>query len=96
MKRTAWFERERGSELTHAVDDPSFVMPADVTPDWVRLPPELGGAELRVIEAHRAECPKCKAEAPVRHLVAEHGYGVADCATCGFTWYRLNGGHRAS
>lgn len=57
-------------------------------PDRVRLPPELGGGELRVlaqikIAAGVAKCLHCGDAGEKRALELEDRYGVAQCAGCG-------------
>ncbi len=55
-------------------------------PDWVRLPPELGHAQVRVLGAFAAPCPKC--HATVRHLRLDGDIHVAECQEDHFLWYR--------
>ena len=55
-------------------------------PDWVRLPPQLGGHQVRVIGAGQGPCPSCGA--PVAHLDLEGNLGVAHCECAGYQWYR--------
>jgi len=61
-------------------------------PDWVRLPPELGGGQVRVTASAIRPCPKCGAQG--RHLLLEHQLpdgrplAVGECDRgCGFSWY---------
>lgn len=86
---TEWFNRAPGGASV-SEDDPSMLLVGDQTPDWVRLPPELGSAQLRVLGAFFDPCPRCKG-APVKHLACEQRYGVAECSTCSFVWYRVKG-----
>lgn len=85
---TEWFNRQAGAGSSIGMDDPTMVLIGDQTPDWVRLPPELGSETLKVTDAFRSECPMCKEGPLVTHLVCERGYGVAECAKHGFIWYR--------
>jgi hypothetical protein len=85
---THWFDRKPGSIVSQSCDDPAMLLVGDEPPDWVRQPPELGARELRVLEAFAAPCPKCRDEQPVRHLLLEDRYGVAECPSCNFVWYR--------
>lgn len=85
---TAWFEKTTGSEVHTSTEDETMLLLGDVVPDWVRLPAELGRAEARVLGAHAAPCPLCRANRPVRHLRIEAGLGVAECPQHGFVWYR--------
>jgi hypothetical protein len=85
---TEWFNRKPGDFAAQGVDDPTMLLLGDGAPDWVRLPPELGGTQLKVQGAHAAPCPMCKGGSDVRHLELEGNYGVAECPRHGFVWYR--------
>lgn len=85
---TEWFQRKAGDEFSIHHEDESVVLIGDQTPDWVKLPPELGGATLRIASSFRMECPMCEDGAPVRHFACSDGYGVAECSRHGFVWYR--------
>jgi len=87
---TEWFVRQPGDLVSPSVDDPKMAIVGCDVPDWVRLPPELDGAQLRVLGHHEASCPKCSA-GNVTHLELQDRYGVAECTGCGFVWYRTNG-----
>lgn len=60
----------------------------DGTPDWVRLPPELGGHQERVKGSFMGPCPMCPSKHPVKHYVLET-LRVAECEDRGFLWYRV-------
>lgn len=83
-----WFDRKPGSNVTQGSEDPTMLLIGDGPPDWVRLPPELGGARVRVLGSHTAPCPMCEGDAPVRHLELGNDLFVAECAFHGFAWYR--------
>jgi hypothetical protein len=85
---TEWFTKKPGDVVLQGDDDPAMLIVGADVPDWVRLPSELGGAQLRVEGAHAAPCPRCRAPEPVRHLVLADLYGVAECPACAFVWYR--------
>lgn len=85
---TAWFNKKPGSEVHESIEDDTMLLLGDATPDWVRLPAELGGAQVRVLGAHAASCPLCRNDQPVRHLRVEDELGVAECREHGFVWYR--------
>ena len=79
------------------IGDNELMFGVDV-PDWVRLPVQLGGAEVKVLSAFAAPCPKCvdQGTAPVsgggvhvRHLRLEGGIHVAECVIHKFMWYTL-------
>ena len=86
---TEWFNRRTGDPVSVGLDeDQAMVLIGDQTPDWVRLPPELGSTTLKVLGKFRSECPMCEDGAPVKHLQCADGYGVAECKSHGFVWYR--------
>lgn len=85
---TEWFDKRVGG-VSVSKEDPSMLLVGDQTPDWVRLPPELGGERLRVLGAFNDRCPKCRGGGAVRHLACQDGYGVAECPTCEFVWYSV-------
>lgn len=84
---TMWFNRKPGDVASQGSEDETALLIGDSPPDWVRLPPDLGGTQLKVLGVCHAECPKCHAP-NVRHLDLEQGYGVAECTGDGFVWYR--------
>ena len=83
---TDWFEKKAGSPVHKGIEDESMLMVGYVIPDWVRLPPDLGGGQVAVVDSHMGLCPMCK-EAGVQHLKLESGLGVAECGQHGFVWY---------
>jgi hypothetical protein len=85
---TEWFEKIAGSDAALSTDDPHMLLIGDGVPDWVRLPPELGGQQVRVTHARMHTCPR--GNHTVRHLKLDHdNLGVAECqAHGGFLWYR--------
>lgn len=86
---TDWFVKKPGDVVSPSVEDPTMALVGGSVPDWVRLPPELGGTQVKVEGAHDAPCPKCRAPEPVRHLALAGGVQVAECTgPCGFVWYR--------
>ena len=96
-----WFDREAGSCVAMGKTDPTSLMVGDGTPDWVRLPQELGGARMRVEGAFMAPCPKCGESSfdgdygvlRVKHLsLVGSDIGVAECSIHGFIWYRKPNG----
>ena len=83
---TMWFTRTPGSIVDESSEEEGALLIGRGDPDWVRMPAELGGRELKVLEARPGVCPKCGAQA--RHLDLEDRYGVAECPGDGFVWYR--------
>jgi len=80
---TLWFEKKPGGPMAGELDGGYAVVIGE--PDWVRLPPELGGAQERVLAIKRAECPKCR-ERIAKHYALETVF-VAECNDCGFIFY---------
>lgn len=85
---TIWFDRKPGDFVSLDSEEGKTLLIGDAPPDWARQPPEIGGRTLRVLGTHMAPCPMCQSEYPVRHLELEDRYGVAECFTDGFVWYR--------
>lgn len=91
---TEWFKKEAGDEVLIGMDEgigesQSVLIIGDILPDWVRTPPELGGAKVGVLGGFMDPCPRCRGEAPVVHMKLENGMYVAECkGACGFVWYR--------
>ena len=90
MSDTMWFNKQPGDVAGVGVDDPTALLIADV-PDWVRLPPDLGGQQVRVTEGFAAPCPMCSGAGDVKHLRTTQGICVAECSKHGFVWYRNKG-----
>ena len=72
------------------MNDPSVIVVGDTTPDHVKLPPQLGGLEVRVLKITDAPCPKCAVPSPIcPTLVLENDmYVTASCPIHSFVWYR--------
>lgn len=85
---TDWFTKTPGNPIAPSVEDDGMVIINTGAPDWVRLPPDLGGHRVRVEESFQAPCPMCLADGDVPHLQTEGGICVAECQACGFVWYR--------
>lgn len=83
----AWFEKTAGEDEAPSTEDPVMSIVGCDVPDYVHLPPELGGATVGVAYGVHKECPR--GEHVVRHLVLENGLAVAECPEHGgFLWYR--------
>ena len=92
---TMWFDREPGDTAMVCKDDDGILLvDATMTPDWVRLPEDLGGARVRVVGDWVGDCPSCFASG-VTHLRLDamtpegRSYCVAECMADGFLWYSL-------
>ena len=81
-----WFTKMPRADAAQCDEDPHLVLVGDSTPDWVRLPFDLGGATVRVVGVGRGPCV-CKRKHDVQHLELEHGILVAECDTQ-YLWYR--------
>lgn len=79
---TTWFQKEPGRVPVN--EEEGLLLLGDDVPDWVRLPANLGGGQLKVVRAFIAPCPIHKH--PVRHLELEGGYFVAESDQ--FYWYK--------
>ena len=85
---TEWFLREPGSSVAKSEDDPTALLIGGGKPDWVTLPPEVGGGRVKVLEEASAACPKCR-DHKVRHLILDCEVHVAECPLRGFLWYKF-------
>lgn len=92
---TEWFKKEAGDTVLIGKDDgigesqSVTLIIGDTLPDWVRTPPDLGGAKVAVLGGFMAPCPRCNSGVPVVHMKLENGMYVAECkGACGFVWYR--------
>ena len=90
MRNIVWGTRHPdGSTAMH---DPALIVVGETPPDFVRLPPELGGAEVKVLKTVDAPCPKCATPAPIcpTLVLANNMLVTASCPTHQFVWYRSN------
>ena len=86
---TLWFDRHPGDtvkqlDAEHEGDGKMLLIGTD-SPDWVRLPAELGGERARVRASVRARCPAHRDHDCVHHHL-ENGVSVAECDQ--FYWYK--------
>lgn len=88
---TMWFSRTAGNPAALGETDPNSVLIGHSKPDWVRLPPELGGRQVQCMSQEAADCPQCQKKRPVRTLVLVENLRVAECDPCGFVFYRTKG-----
>jgi hypothetical protein len=86
-----WFDKSPGdgnmlSKPTGDGDHMLLIQDSHVG-NLVRLPPELGGMQLRVLEEFTAPCPAGpRTGEPCTHLKLENGYYVAELDQ--FYWYK--------
>ena len=82
-----WYDRRPGAVVAPSTTDPTEVLVGRPRPDWVRLPPELGGGQARVLGATVEGCPLCKNH-QCQHYALADGIGVAECPDHGFIWFK--------
>ena len=82
MSEIWWGNREAGH--VGAINENEMLL-YEGTPDYVRLPPELGSRQMKVISAFIAKCPQC--HYMVRHLELGDNIYVAECVIHKFVWY---------
>ncbi len=101
---TMWFDKRPGERaMLQSKDETGPNGPCAVLltgprdrPDWVRLPPELGGARVRVSLGMMLGCP-CGGEHESWHLLTEARIQdrpvlVAECPAMGFLWHTRSEG----
>jgi hypothetical protein len=86
--KTLWFHRTPDSLVSPGVSDPEIAIIGHNTPDFVRIPEELGGGTARVLKAFEALCPQCERE-DVTHYHLDADINVAQCPQDGFLWYQM-------
>lgn len=90
----AWFTRRAGDPHRHVAEiDQGALLYGDLTPNFVRLPVELGAAHgggevRRVLVELRGPCPVVGCSCTVPHLDLDGGLSVAECGMHGFCFYR--------
>lgn len=84
---TEWFDRKPGEGGALSTTEPGVLLVGNPRPDWVRLPPELGGVEVRVLDSKPGLCPVCLNH-DCQHLQLDAEVNVAECPARGFLWYR--------
>lgn len=82
MSDQLWFTKKPG-QLPVNEEESSLLVGGEV-PDWVELPPNLGGQKVRVLRTFEACCPVTGVIC--RHLELEDGINVAESDK--FYWYR--------
>ena len=83
------FEAEPGDRVLQSEEDPTMLLIYDGIPDWVRLPPELGGQRVDVKHGVRGDCPCGEHETLILILDEPTGIRVAECPVKGYLWHRL-------
>ena len=77
-KDIVWGERLPGSDTQVGPSgDGGHVVVSGVVPDWVKLPPELGGTKVRVTSVEQTACVCGKH--PTRKFNLENGLAVFEC-----------------
>ena len=96
MNNTVWGDRRPGETSMDVSDQlgdgPETVVTLHYTlPDWVRVPPELGGHKVKVTGSCMIPCP-CKGNHHSKVLLTDDptDLGVVECTvTSQFMWVRL-------
>lgn len=84
---TWWGEAKPGDTVYVGGPEKNEIMIGVNLPDWVRLPPELGGQQLKVVGDHYGPCPKNN-QHEAHHIFLDGNINVAECVTCKeFIWY---------
>ena len=86
-----WFDRKTGEPKIKEAPGGGY-MTVIGTPDWVKLPKELGGGKARVLKEKFDVCV-CGDKHIVRHLELDNTMGVAECSDIGFAWYMKETGN---
>jgi len=90
MDDTLWLKirpGERASDVSEQMGDPALLV-HDGIPDWVRLPPELGGQRVRVKGMETRTCPCGRHVGRTFILDEPSGIQVAECPSRGYLWFR--------
>lgn len=85
------FQVQPGDRVLQDEDEPTALLIYDGVPDWVTLPPELGGGRANVKHGVRGVCP-CKRGHEVLILVLDAQHQgkellVAECPSNGYLWH---------
>lgn len=67
MTKTEWFVQDRDG-VTLDPKTGAYVTIFPNVPDWVALPPEIGGTRHRVVDSWNAPCPRCQADSQTLRL----------------------------
>lgn len=94
MSDTLWFDVKPGETVTDVTNqmgggtEGHVLLVHQGCPDWVRLPPELGGQQVRVLRAEQGTCPCGKHVTRILVLDEPSGIKVAECPAVGYQWFR--------
>ncbi len=59
-----WFNKRPGMPMAKQIGTSTMSVLGDQRPDWIRLPPELGGERVKVLSAFVDLCPCGDHQAP--------------------------------
>ena len=82
---TLWTDRKVGEPRVMEAPGGGY-MAVIGSPDWIRLPKELGGKKAKVLGQFANPCV-CGDGHSVTHFELEGPVGVAECDRIGFAWY---------
>ncbi len=84
MNDIIWGSKTPDSDIIE-IDENTIIYA--MIPDWVKLPPELGGYTVAVLSTFINHCPKCSRQ--VKHLELENNYFVSECPEHKYLWYKI-------
>lgn len=91
---TIWREVEGGRVETVIDSSEEMGIPSVLIaeqPDWLKLPEELGGGQIRVqsLVVYKLKCPKCDQYGEKQVLILERDLNVLACPDCGqYIWFK--------
>jgi hypothetical protein len=91
---TIWREVEGGRVETVIDSSEEMGVPSVLIaeqPDWLKLPEELGGDQVRVqsLVTYKLKCPKCQQYGEKQVLILERDLNVLACPVCKqYIWFK--------
>lgn len=67
MSDILWLQQDREG-IARDPESGAYIVVVPNDPDWVALPPELGGTRHRVVDSWNAPCPRCQADSQTLRL----------------------------
>jgi len=83
-----WGERSVGSPVAVGENEHGGHVIISDTPDWIRLPPTLGGTDHRVANTYSRPCPCGEAHEAKTFDLTGTDVHVSECIDRGFLWWR--------
>lgn len=90
-KDIMWLDKDSQGALYDSETD-AYVVMLPSLPDYIRLPPELGGHTTRVLSDFQAQCPR-RCGSQCTHYALQNDLYVANCTKCinPYGFYRKKG-----